>query len=584
MIRSIQIVNIRGIEDRTFTFEQPEMHPNKVHLLIAPNGFGKSSIATAFANLNSRRLSVKEKDCFRHDETRLPRLVVTVRDESGDVSHTADQTRNEIARVFDTFVIRGPRKIKAFQRPTESGYQVPVAEFVIDPIELCKIPEKAVIPYKYREAAANLGGAGKAAPNITVDLERSAVVRALLQSKFGAKQLGQRLQSKYNALLQKLKALSGKEEAVLQQITDQLLTDAADIAELRSLCDLFLRFNSDAHALVATVQLIEIARADLNLAKKAERWLAYQEKYHRVKSFIDSCTPNPRWIKTEVKQTGQTLVISLPKPDTMSNGQRDFLCFLSQLIEFEFMSEKGKSILLIDEIFDYLDYANVVACQYFLKKFIDSHSESGAQVYPLILTHLDPSVFNSFIFSKRLQKNHYLDRLPQIVTNGGLSKIIKLRDADAELESIFANFHAHHALSDCDHKDLFERKGLKTNWGCSKTFREYCRKQIQNYFDTNEVEVDYLAVCIGLRVYIEKKACDQLTPSKQEEFTRVKRTVDKLEFAEQYGAAVPELHYLLAGLYNSALHTNDGSEDILTPVVTKLQNSCIREMIREALA
>lgn len=584
MIRSIQVVNVRGIEDKTFTFEQPEMHPNKVHLLIASNGFGKSSIATAFANLNSRRLTVKEKDCFCHDETRLPRLVVTIRDGSGDTSHAADQTKNDIAKVFDTFVIRGPKKINAFQRPTVTGFQVPVAEFMIEPIELCKIPEKAVIPYKYREAAARLGGASKAAPNITNDLERSVVIQTLLESKFGAKELGQRLKGKYHELLQKIKALSGKEEEVVQQIEEQVWPDVTAIPELQALCELFNRLNSNAQALLAAIQLIEIVRADLKLAKTAQRWLDYHKKYHRVKSLIASCTPNPSWIKAEVKQTGQTLVISLPKPDTMSNGQRDFLCFVSQLIEFEFQSDKDKAILLIDEIFDYLDYANVVACQYFLKKFIDAHAESGARVYPLILTHLDPSVFNSFIFSKKVQKNHYLDRLPQTVTSGGLAKIIKLRSCDAELEEVFANHHAHHSLCDCDEKDLFERKGLKRNWGCSKTFREHCRAQIHGYFTLGEDAVDYLAVCIGLRVHIEKQACDQLIPSKQEEFTKVKRTVDKLEFAEENGASVPELHYLLAGLYNSALHANSASEDFLTPVVTKLQNSCIREMIREAVA
>ena len=304
-------------------------------------------------------------------------------------------------------------------------------------------------------------------------------------------------------------------------------------------------------------------------------------KYKRAKTLVASCTPNPDWIKVEIKQTDQTLVISLPKPDTMSNGQRDFLCFVTQLLEFEFNADKGKTILIIDEIFDYLDYANMVACQYFLARFIEAHKEADTQVYPLILTHLDPSVFNSYIFSSKLQRNHYLDGVQPVPGQGGLFKIIKMRSEDAELEGIFATFHAHHSVSDCDERALFERKGLKTNWGCSRTFKAYCSGQLQRYLDGISGEVDYLAVCLALRVKIEEYACGQLSDDKQLEFTNVKRTVSKLEFAEANGASVPELHYLLAGLYNSALHETGPDKDFLSPVVSKLQNACIRDMIRE---
>lgn len=560
------------------------MHPNKVHLLIAANGFGKSSIATAFANLNSMRLTLKERDCYQHDEGKRPSLAVTIRNGSTDTCLTADQTRNEIGKEFDTFVIRGPRKVKAFQRPAQSGYQVPVGEFVIPPIELTKIPDKRLIAYKFREAATSFGGAGKAVPNVTDELQDSTVIKVFLESKFGEKSLGQRLETKFQALLTRLRGLVGKTEEVVQQIEDEIWPDVVAIPELENLTRVFTKCDSKAECLLAAIQLIEVARADLKLTKAAAKWHDYEKKYKRAKSLIQSYTPNPGWIKVDVEQTKQTLVISLPKPDTMSNGQRDFLCFVTQLLEFEFSADKGKTILLIDEIFDYLDYANIVACQYFLKKFIDAHKEAGAQIYPLVLTHLDPSVFNSFIFSSKVQKNHYLDRVLPVTSQGGLFKIIEMRRKDTELEAVFATFHAHHSMSDCDEKDLFRRKGLKTNWGCSRTFKNYCDQHLALYVSGGAGEVDYLAVCVALRVKIEKHACDQLITDQQSQFTEVKRTVKKLEFAEECGAVVPELHYLLAGLYNSALHESDSTDDFLTPVVSKLQNLCLRDMIREAVS
>lgn len=582
MIRSIQVKNVRGIEDKTFAFDNPEMRPNKVHLLIAPNGFGKSSIATAFANLNSKRLTLKEKDCYLHDEARRPTLVVKVRNGATEQCLGADQTKNEIGKEFDTFVIRGPRKVKAFQRPAQSGYQVPVGEFVIEPIELTRVPEKVVIAYKCRESAASLGGASKAAPNISDELLDSRVIKAFLSSKYAEKELGQKMQSRYDQLLMRLRSLGGKTEEVIQQVEDTVWTDVDAMPEMAGVIEVFSHLNSRAQALLAAIQLIEAARANIKATKAALKWQEYEMKYKRAKSLLASCTPNPGWIKVDIKKTDQTLVICLPKPDTMSNGQRDFLCFVTQLLEFEFKADKGKTILLIDEIFDYLDYANMVACQYFLARFIEAHKEEGTQVYPLVLTHLDPSVFNSYIFSSKLQRNHYLDGVQPVSGHGGLFKIIRMRSEDAELEGIFATFHAHHSVSHCDERALFERKGLKTNWGCSQTFKAYCGEHLQSYLEGASGEVDYLAVCLALRVRIEECACRQLSHEKQIEFTGVKRTVSKLEFAEANGATVPELHYLLAGLYNSALHDTGPDKDFLTPVVSKLQNACVRDMIRDA--
>ena len=78
-------------------------------------------------------------------------------------------------------------------------------------------------------------------------------------------------------------------------------------------------------------------------------------------------------------------------------------------------------------------------------------------------------------------------------------------------------------------------------------------------------------------------ACIQLSKPLAAEFVKVKTTVKKLDFAHDNGAEVPELHYLLAGLYNSALHASTDSDDFMTPVINKLKNNCIRGMVRQAL-
>lgn len=54
-ISNITIKNIKGFMDQNNSFDV-HILPNKVNLLVAPNGFGKSSIAKGFESLNSNRL------------------------------------------------------------------------------------------------------------------------------------------------------------------------------------------------------------------------------------------------------------------------------------------------------------------------------------------------------------------------------------------------------------------------------------------------------------------------------------------------------------------------------------------------
>lgn len=60
-------------------------------------------------------------------------------------------------------------------------------------------------------------------------------------------------------------------------------------------------------------------------------------------------------------------------------------------------------------------------------------------------------------------------------------------------------------------------------------------------------------------------------------------TIPKLDFAIENGAIVPEVHYLLASLYNSALHPTNGTGDFASPIISKMRNNSIKEMIRDAL-
>jgi ABC-type cobalamin/Fe3+-siderophores transport system ATPase subunit len=57
MLKVIEIENIKGISHKRFELD---ILPNKPSLLVAPNGFGKSSFAVAFNEMNNRRINLTE--------------------------------------------------------------------------------------------------------------------------------------------------------------------------------------------------------------------------------------------------------------------------------------------------------------------------------------------------------------------------------------------------------------------------------------------------------------------------------------------------------------------------------------------
>lgn len=58
IINKIEITNIKGIGNKAFSLD---LTPNKPNILVAPNGFGKSSFAIAFDSLKSDRIKLDEK-------------------------------------------------------------------------------------------------------------------------------------------------------------------------------------------------------------------------------------------------------------------------------------------------------------------------------------------------------------------------------------------------------------------------------------------------------------------------------------------------------------------------------------------
>ncbi|MQW47907.1 AAA family ATPase, partial [Sinorhizobium meliloti] len=115
-ISKIHIENIRGFEKVSLTVN---LRPNCTNILVAPNGFGKSSICTAFNCARGSKLNVDEKDKHKKKDTAVSRLSIEY---DGNTLH-ANSNLNEISGEFDIHVIKSNIEPKA-KLPKINGFTV----------------------------------------------------------------------------------------------------------------------------------------------------------------------------------------------------------------------------------------------------------------------------------------------------------------------------------------------------------------------------------------------------------------------------------------------------------------------------
>ncbi|MCI6417360.1 MAG: hypothetical protein MR791_08550 [Bacteroidales bacterium] len=94
-ISEIRVKNIKGFGD-TVQPIKVRILPNKVNLLVAPNGWGKSSLTTAFESLRSNKIDVEKENKHKQDETLESELTIVY----DGTSYTATSHKNEINNLF----------------------------------------------------------------------------------------------------------------------------------------------------------------------------------------------------------------------------------------------------------------------------------------------------------------------------------------------------------------------------------------------------------------------------------------------------------------------------------------------------
>lgn len=568
-IAAVQIQNIKGIKNATFDFR--DFYPNMPVLGVAPNGFGKSSFAVAFSSLNTKRLEL-DKNHYHAGDASLPtslRVRCAMQDGS-TLDLEANATKNEIAKEFDVFVVNSQLKVRAVAKK-QGAFTSASGTIEVNTIVLINtIPPKIKPAYSTQAARASFGPSGKILQNIAELLANSEFLARLSGIeivKYGGAAVSIAL-AEFKA---SANAVNGAVATILGALPDTISTLPV-LAQISALfAELGIDFGGPLPAALAAMQVADTWSSNKEDFRKAIKRAQYEvdramltEALAALKSTWKNVTP------TEEKGK---LVVSFPSAHEISNGERDILTFVGMLLQASRKLQASQSLLIVDEIFDYLDDANLLVCQYHLTQLISKFKQQERKLFVLILTHLQPGYFKNFTFAN--QKVEYFSRSPS--SSDEVEKIIFAR-ADETLEASLAPHYFHYSPVNADLTTEFATHGLALNLAHSENFRNYLFNQLDRYLENKSY--DPISVCCAVRLKIEKKVYDQLTPPQHPEFLSTFKTTAKLDYGSQY-IDIPELYYLLGVIYNEVAHLRR-RQDNHSGLFSKLSNLTVQHMIKEA--
>lgn len=573
MLKVIEIENIKGISHKRFELD---ILPNKPSLLVAPNGFGKSSFAVAFNEMNNRRINLTEDNYHAANDSLQPRIYIEYERPDLTIARLeATATTNTISSELDYFVINNPTKPKGIG--SQYGRATATIE-IKDVVLVDRIPDNIAFGNQFRASQQRFGQNARVLPNPNAGLSNLKLVEKLSQNYLALERAnGQRIQLRINSIIDEINQQAGTAEVLTDWITANRLNDLKQIDYLNTIGNLINEFdvgyNSETKVYLVAVQLIWLYNNNPSNFKAACAFSNYQLDKQRFEQTLS--TFNCTWRAIRASQTSGQLVVKFPEAIHISNGQRDILTFISMLFRARQHLKKDANILIIDEVFDYLDDANLTAAQYYITTFIKDYKEEGKRLYPIVLTHLNPNYFKNFAFHD--QKVYFLEQ-STIQVNHGIVSLLRNR-GHISIKDDVSKHLLHFEPTHINKRAEFNALGLRELWGVSDNFNQFLFSEVDNYL--NGRAFCPFAVCGGVRVKIEQIAYNKLqTPEARTAFLTTKKTRSKLEKAEEMGIVSPESHYLLGIIYNEGMHWRDGTDNV-SPIASKLENLTIKNLIRD---
>lgn len=573
LISNITIKNIKGFSDKDNSIDV-DIKSGKINILVAPNGYGKSSITAAFKSLTNSRIKVEKEDIHKENEQLDSALSIT----EDTITYTADKNKNELANHFKVAVVNSRLVAKATGRNMGAFHSVQGHLGINDFEIIHKIPTNCTILYDPKSLKNDFGENGKILPNISSLLRDNAFLSQLddIYSDLD-KQSAKMRQENINGIIQIINALNGTVENIKANFEEKSLSELNKDSSYRNIVELINRHKNikGLELFLYFYQIQKIYLSDKPMVKaKVQR-----AKYELFKQSFDNnlAIIGKTWKNIHTMEHNGSLVIKMPNATNISYGQRDVLTLSIELLKIKSEIKDGcKLILIIDEVFDYLDPVNMTIVQYYFSQLVEEYRQKCI-LYPIIMTHLSPDYFNNYTFSPRRMNIVYLQK-DYIQPNVNIKRLLVKREEETIKDDI-AKFLLHYNKGEINQRAQFRNLGLAETWGEGTTFLEHLINEMNKYL-RKEADYDPYSVCIALRIKIEKIVYEKLpTEDKKKEFIQTHKTKAKLEFAENILGELPDIYFILGIIYNDAGHLKDENSE--KPVVYRLNNLIIQNMISE---
>lgn len=595
-ISEIKVKNIKGF-GATLQSIKVSILPNKVNLLVAPNGWGKSSLTTAFESLRSNKIDVGKENKYKQDETLESELTIVY----DGTSYTATSHKNEINNLFSCKVIHCDLYPKVVTH-NMGAFSSSRGYLDIKDIEICSIPKRVELIYKFTSEKTSFGINGKILNNLTEYLRDRSNLSLFCKKEIidSIKKMdGKKVSALINNIKTDLNLMSGTQDAIKSTVNAAIFSDINTIEAYVNLKETFCKGKTDIDAFTDIYQIIHFYKqnkTDISLYFKYDEYIKFKAELDRNISDLNST-----WKEIKTKEKEGKLIVEFPYADVISNGQRDVLTFIVRLQVFKAGLRPNKSyFLLIDEVFDYLDDANILAAQYYLTHLIEYVKELNSTLIVGIFTHLDPKYFRSYTFSKKMLKVSYLKDVTAKASTEmkifiAFRQELNHKDEGDEKQLWIALskycFHYHPDLpnikDDLSKINITRSKNkIKESWGEGTNLLDYLLLELNKYLSDQPIYDPY-AVSLAIRIATEKKVYDSFdNDDDKNEFVnnRDKGIQDKMEFAEDKGKMIPDAYYILSLIHGESDHieydknTKQFNEK---PVIYKLNNIVVKHMVAE---
>ena len=574
-IKSIHIKNVRGLEDRKIVLN---MIPNKPSLLVAPNGSGKSSFAFAFQWLNRQRMKLSADDAYLGNVENKPSMEIET--DSNEI-FVADETKNEISRKFGTYVINSG--LTAISAGIHGGFQMGKAHLSVPEITLIDHMSKNPQLTDDFEEVYELNGTPRGYYPVINRILNSIPFMANLDIQ--GIQCNKSTKRKIDNFINRSKEYIGTTSERHNKIEQE---DFVIMNTLPVIVKAIEQLKKDspkdrkAKLLLKAVRLVTLTHRKKDEVKDRIEYAKYRQQEQACRELFK--TLRNTWKNIVPHRDNDKLLLRIGDAQRISNGERDIMVFIANLYKAKGLMTKENNILVIDEVFDYLDDANMMAAQFYITNLITQLKSEGKNIFPIILSHLNPDYYNQHYSFKDL-KVYYLCPLPQPHASDNMIKLLRQRkclpknaDGTDDISKYMLHFHNDYTQDMADKID-----GCPAEWGNISIFKKYCNNHINNYLKNQSY--DPLAVCVALREIIESRIYNKLlTQEYKDEFINKHGTQNKLNYSDEQGVAVPEIYYLLGNIYNDPMHVDNKSNKLITQTLySRLENNTVRSMIETVI-